>query len=151
MDHSLCITEDTCFTCAQVLINHSPAKVLYLYLHSHEVVSCYRYPQLKWLVYGWKLLIFRWSKVSQVDLTAKLCLSFCLELQSAKSNYQHVDLYLYWWNTQRLEFDSRSSEVIRVFFYLPKRFTEVKLGWARHQIDLAHCYFRNTQNMRDYS
>ena len=30
----------------------------------------------------------------QVDLTAKLCLSFCLELQSAKSTYQHVDLDL---------------------------------------------------------
>ena len=39
----------------------------------------------------------RWSKiiVGQVDLTAKLCLSFCLELQSAKSTYQHVDLDLY--------------------------------------------------------
>ena len=38
----------------------------------------------------------RWSKtiVGQVDLTAKLCLSFCLELQSAKSTYQHVDLAL---------------------------------------------------------
>ena len=38
----------------------------------------------------------RWSKtiVGQVDLTAKLCLSFCLELKSAKSTYQHVDLDL---------------------------------------------------------
>ena len=39
----------------------------------------------------WKYLtqspLFRWSKtiVGQVDLTAKLCLSFCLELQSTKS------------------------------------------------------------------
>ena len=33
----------------------------------------------------------RWSKtiVGQIELTAKLCLSFCLELQSAKSTYQH--------------------------------------------------------------
>ena len=63
-------------------------------------------------------MLKRWSKtiVGQVDLTAKLCLSFCLELQSTKSTYQHVDLDLYWGNTQRLEFDSRSSEVIRVFF-----------------------------------
>ena len=40
--------------------------------------------------------MYRWSKtiVGQVDLTAKLCLSFCLELQSAKSTYQHVDLDL---------------------------------------------------------
>ena len=42
------------------------------------------------------VLGIRWSKaiVGQVDLTAKLCLSFCLELQSAKSTYQHVDLDL---------------------------------------------------------
>ena len=33
--------------------------------------------------------------MGQVDLTAKLYLSFCLELQSAKSTYQHVDLDLY--------------------------------------------------------
>ena len=33
--------------------------------------------------------------MGQVDLTAKLCLSFCLELQSAKSTYQHVDLDFY--------------------------------------------------------
>ena len=40
--------------------------------------------------------LYRWSKtiVGQVDLTAKLCLSFCLELQTAKSTYQHVDLDL---------------------------------------------------------
>ena len=40
--------------------------------------------------------IIRWSKtiVGQVDLTAKLCLSFCLELHSAKSTYRHVDLDL---------------------------------------------------------
>ena len=40
--------------------------------------------------------LYRWSKtiVGQVDLTAKLCLSFCLELQSAKSTYHHVDLDL---------------------------------------------------------
>ena len=39
---------------------------------------------------------YRWSKtiVGYVDLTARLCLSFCLELQSAKSTYQHVDLDL---------------------------------------------------------
>ena len=30
--------------------------------------------------------------MGQVDLTAKLCLSFCLELQCAKSTSQHVDL-----------------------------------------------------------
>ena len=43
-----------------------------------------------------KKRVYRWSKaiVGQVDLTAKLCLSFCLELQSAKSTYQHVDLDL---------------------------------------------------------
>ena len=37
-------------------------------------------------------LINRWLKtiVVQVDLAAKLCLSFCLELQSAKSTYQPV-------------------------------------------------------------
>ena len=37
---------------------------------------------------------YRWSKtiVGQVDLKAKLYLSFCLELQSAKSTYQNVDL-----------------------------------------------------------
>ena len=42
------------------------------------------------------MLTIRWSKtiVGQVDLTAKLCLSFCLEIQSAKSTYQHVDLDL---------------------------------------------------------
>ena len=28
--------------------------------------------------------------MGQVDLTAKLCLFFCLELQSAESTYQHV-------------------------------------------------------------
>ena len=41
-------------------------------------------------------MTYRWSKtiVGQVDLTAKLCLSFCLELQSVKSTYQHVDLDL---------------------------------------------------------
>ena len=41
--------------------------------------------------------IHRWSKtiVGQVDLKAKLYLSFCLELQSAKSTYQHVDLDLH--------------------------------------------------------
>ena len=33
--------------------------------------------------------------MGQVDLTAKLCLSFCLELQSVKSTYQHVDLDFY--------------------------------------------------------
>ena len=40
---------------------------------------------------------FRWSKtiVGQVDLTAKLCLYFCLELQLAKSTYEHVDFDLY--------------------------------------------------------
>ena len=40
--------------------------------------------------------LYRWSRiiVGQVDLTAKLCLSICLELQSAKSTYQHVDLDL---------------------------------------------------------
>ena len=54
--------------------------------------------------------------VGQVDSKAKMYLSFCLELQSAKSTYQHVDLDLHWWNTQRLEFYSRSSEVSRVFF-----------------------------------
>ena len=61
---------------------------------------------------------FRGSKtiVSQVDLTAKLCLPFCLELQSAESTYHHVDLDLYSWNTQRLEFESTSSGIIRVFF-----------------------------------
>ena len=32
--------------------------------------------------------------LGQVDFTVKLCLSFCLELQSAKSTYQHVDLDL---------------------------------------------------------
>ena len=47
--------------------------------------------------------------------------------------------------TQRLEFDSRSSEVIRVFFYLPKRFTEANLGSTRHQVDLAQCCSRNTE------
>ena len=36
---------------------------------------------------------------------------------------------------------SRSSEVIRIFFYLPKRFTEAKLESTRHQVD---CYSRNT-------
>ena len=43
-----------------------------------------------------KKSIFRCYKtiVDQVDLTAKLCLSFCLELQTAKSTYQHVDLDL---------------------------------------------------------
>ena len=42
-------------------------------------------------------LLIRWAKtmVGQVDLTAKLCLSFCLELQPAKSTYQHVDFALY--------------------------------------------------------
>ena len=37
--------------------------------------------------------LYRWSKtiVGQVDLTEKLCLSCCLELQSAKSTCQHVD------------------------------------------------------------
>ena len=41
--------------------------------------------------------MYRWSKtiVGQVDLKAKLLLSFCLELQSAKSTYQHVDLDLH--------------------------------------------------------
>ena len=41
--------------------------------------------------------IYRWSKtiVGQVDLKAKLYLSFCLELQSAKSTYQPVDLDLH--------------------------------------------------------
>ena len=93
------------------------------------------------------LKLLRWSKtiVGQVDLTAKLCLSFCLELQSAKSTYQHVDLDLQWWATQQLEFDSRSSEIITVYFYLQKWFTEAKLGSTRHQVDLAHCYTRNTE------
>ena len=42
-------------------------------------------------------MIIRWSKtiVGQVDLTAKLCLSFWLELKSAKATYQHVDLDLH--------------------------------------------------------
>ena len=47
-------------------------------------------------IFAEKSSVQRWSKtiVGQVDLTAKLCLSFCLELQSAKSTYQHVDLDL---------------------------------------------------------
>ena len=35
------------------------------------------------------------NTMSQVDLTAKLCLSFCLDLQPARSTCQHVDLDLY--------------------------------------------------------
>ena len=42
----------------------------------------------------WEQALRSKTIVGQVDLTAKLCLSFCLELQSAKSTYQHVDLDL---------------------------------------------------------
>ena len=44
-----------------------------------------------------QMKVLKWSKtiVGQVDLTPKFCLSFCLELQSAKSTYKHVDLDLY--------------------------------------------------------
>ena len=40
--------------------------------------------------------------MGQVDLTAKLCLSFCLELQSAKSTYQHIT----WIYTDETDSDS---------------------------------------------
>ena len=59
---------------------------------SHSALS----DSFEYLCYRSTDIINRWSKtiVGQVDLTAKLCLSFCLELQSAKSTYQHVDLDL---------------------------------------------------------
>ena len=81
--------------------------------------------------------VIRWSKtiVGQVDLTAKVWLSFCLELQSAKSTYQHVDLDLYRWNIQRLEIDSRSSEVIREFFTF--RNDLQKLNWDQQDTELT--------------
>ena len=57
---------------------------------------------LQWEIY-WKTFFsecirgYQWPEtiVGQVDLTTKLCFSFCFELQSAKSTYQHVDLDLY--------------------------------------------------------
>ena len=52
------------------------------------------------------------SRQLTVHISRSMVLS---ELQSAKSTYQHADLDLYRLNTHRLEFDSRSSEVIRVF------------------------------------
>ena len=90
----------------------------------HQRVFRKKIVKIGWILATWERLRRQiveeelWSKtiVSQVDLKAKLYLSFCLELQSAKSTYQHVDLDLHWWNTQRLEFYSRSSEVSRVFF-----------------------------------
>ena len=33
---------------------------------------------------------------------------------------------------------------LQSIFYLPKRFTEAKLGSTRNQVDLAHCYSKKT-------
>ena len=82
--------------------------------------------------------------MGQVDLTAKLFLSFCLELQSAKSTYQHVDLA---YNDETHSDWNLTVDQVKLseYFYHPKRFTEAKLGSTRHQVDLALCYTRNTE------